>query len=106
MPVTNTEIEERDAKRDLAAELLQSVREMTAGEGTALGQFAVPEAAEARHRTGLSQARFAQLLGVSKRTLQGWEQGRRKPTGAASTLLKVAKAHPEVLRELDTPTAA
>jgi putative transcriptional regulator len=49
---------------------------------------------------GLSQADFAGLLGVSKRTLQEWEQGRREPTGAAKALLRVAFAHPEVLLEL------
>jgi putative transcriptional regulator len=49
---------------------------------------------------GLSQVRFAALLGVSPRTLQDWEQGRRQPTGAAKTLLRVAERHPEVLREL------
>jgi transcriptional regulator with XRE-family HTH domain len=42
----------------------------------------------------------AALLGVSPRTLQDWEQGRREPTGAAKTLLRVAERHPEVLREL------
>lgn len=44
----------------------------------------------------------ATLLGVSARTLQDWEQGRRSPTGAAKTLLKVAVTHPEVLREIGT----
>jgi putative transcriptional regulator len=60
----------------------------------------VPEAAEARALVGLSQQDFALLLGVSARTLQDWEQGRRAPTGAAKTLLRVAVSHPEVLREL------
>jgi putative transcriptional regulator len=48
----------------------------------------------------LSQSRFAALLGISVRTLQEWEQGRRSPTGAAKTLLRVAETHPEILREL------
>ncbi|MEO8545393.1 MAG: helix-turn-helix domain-containing protein [Burkholderiaceae bacterium] len=60
----------------------------------------VPPAIEARERTGLSQSQFAALLGVSIRTLQGLEQGRREPTGAAKTLLRVAVKHPEVLREM------
>ena len=55
---------------------------------------------EARLRTGLSQASFAVLMGVSVRTLQDWEQGRREPSGAAKTLIKVATRHPEVLQEL------
>jgi putative transcriptional regulator len=40
------------------------------------------------------------VLGVSKRTLEQWEQGRRKPSGAAQTLLKIAERHPEVLRDV------
>ena len=54
----------------------------------------------ARAATGLSQAAFAKLLGVSTRTLQEWEQGRKAPSGAAATLLRVAACHPEVLKEL------
>jgi putative transcriptional regulator len=54
----------------------------------------------ARAATGLSQSAFAKLLGVSVRTLQEWEQGRKVPSGAAATLLKVASRHPEVLQEL------
>jgi putative transcriptional regulator len=55
---------------------------------------------ETRLRSGLSQASFAALMGVSVRTLQDWEQGRREPSGAAKTLLKVAWLHPDILREL------
>lgn len=54
----------------------------------------------ARAATGLSQAAFAKLLGVSVRTLQEWEQGRRAPSGAAATLLKIAARHPAALLEL------
>jgi len=58
------------------------------------------QVATARAATGLSQAPFARLLGVSIRTLQEWEQGRKIPSGAAATLLKVATRHPEILQEL------
>ena len=51
-------------------------------------------------QSGLSQSLFAKLLGVSVRTLQEWEQGRRHPSGAAKTLLAIAMRHPEVLQEL------
>jgi len=83
--------------RDMAAELEQSVREMLSGQGTAV---TVSPVAAVRVQSGLSQSAFAQLLGVSLRTLQEWEQGRRTPSGAAQTLLKIALKHPEILREL------
>lgn len=50
-------------------------------------------------KSGLSQSEFAKLLGVSVRTLQDWEQGRREPSGAAQTLIAIAERRPEVLRE-------
>ena len=56
--------------------------------------------AEARAKTGLSQEKFAALLGISPRTLRDWEHGRRTPSGAAKTLLRIAATHPDVLREL------
>lgn len=52
---------------------------------------------EARIKTGLSQSQFAALLGVAVRTLQGWEQGRKQPSGAARTLLAIATTNPEAL---------
>ncbi len=85
---------------ELGQKLLESVRQMKRGEAARVTHVEVSEAVEARNRVGLSQNDFANLLGVSKRTLQDWEQGRREPTGAARTLLKVAVRHPEVLREL------
>ena len=55
--------------------------------------------AQTRSKLQLSQSKFAQLLGISIRTLHNWEQGRRKPTGAARVLLRVAARHPEVMLE-------
>lgn len=81
---------------ELGAKLLASVQQMRAGAGT----VAYSQVAVARTHAGLTQAQFAHLLGVSVRTLQDWEQGRRKPSGAALTLLAVAQRHPQVLREL------
>jgi len=81
-------------------DLLESVRQMKRGDAARVTQVQIPAAAQARAQVGLSQQDFANLLGVSARTLQDWEQGRRKPNGAAKTLLRVAVAHPEVLREL------
>ena len=54
----------------------------------------VTQATAARLKLGLSQADFAAMLGVSVRTLQDWEQGRREPSGAAKALLKVTVAAP------------
>lgn len=81
-------------------DLLESVRQMKRGQAARVSNVKIPAAAEARARTGLSQQEFAALLGVSARTLQDWEQGRREPTGAAKTLLRVAVSHPEVLLAL------
>jgi putative transcriptional regulator len=92
-PLTDSEITAYEAKRDLAAKLLQSIREMKAGKTEVVLSLAV----EARQRTGLSQSRFAALLGVSVRTLQGWEQGRKQPSGAARTLLTIARTNPKAL---------
>ena len=57
------------------------------------------QALKAREALGLSQSEFAKLLGVSKATLQNWEQGRRKPTGAARVLLLVAARSPKTVLE-------
>jgi putative transcriptional regulator len=57
----------------------------------------VPDVGKIREKTGLSQARFAELLGVSVRTLQDWELGRRAPSGAARTLLLIADRDPKAL---------
>ena len=81
-------------------DLLESVRQMKRGEAARITKIKLPQAAEARHRMGISQKDFASLLGVSIRTLQDWEQGRREPTGAARTLIRVAEQHPRVLKKL------
>ncbi len=102
-PLSDAELEAYEAQRDLGAELLQSIQEMKAGKG----RVVYSEAIEARQKTGLSQAQFAALLGVSVRTLQGWEQGRKQPSGAARTLLAIAKSNPAaVLAVISTPNNA
>ena len=120
-------LEKWEATRDLNAELLESIRELkaqkwarktefipqpdgslrrliTQRDGTVEKDEVVPAEALAavaeRASTDLSQAEFAKLLGVSKRTLQEWEQGRKQPTGAARSLLKIALKHPNILREM------
>lgn len=59
-----------------------------------------PNARAVREQLGLSRSQFAALIGVSERTVEGWEQGRRQPSGPALTLLRVAARHPESV--LDT----
>jgi putative transcriptional regulator len=125
--LSEKELAEWENKRDLNAELLQALHDMKRGEWARKTEFTpqpdgsirrvilrrdgtiekdeiIPaekaQVAAARAATGLSQVPFARLLGVSVRTLQEWEQGRKMPSGAAATLLKVATRHPEVLQEL------
>ena len=92
-PLNHNELAAFQAKRDLAAELLQSTREMKSGKTHVVRSPAM----EAREKTGLSPSQFATLLGVSVRTLQGWEQRRKQPGGAARTLLSIARTNPEAL---------
>ena len=87
--------------RQFGDDLLQSIREMKNRQFARATQVNVSEVTKARIDAGFSQDSFAKLMGVSVRTLQEWEQGRRNPSGAAQTLLKIAGRHPEVLRELN-----
>lgn len=117
----------RDAKRDIGAELLQSVRELKAGrwgrkttietlpDGTVRRRIELPGGKvekdevltgarwallSARSHSGLSQADFAAALGVSKRTLENWEQGRAEPTGPAKVLLNLVAKYPDTVKRL------
>ncbi len=81
-------------------ELLRSVEEMdaiVAGKKKPARKFEFPdpEVKAIREKVGLSQAKFAMLIGVSKRTLENWEQGRRHPTGPAKALLRILDADPK-----------
>lgn len=98
--MTSRALRARDAKRDIGAELLASVREMKAGKAGHVHRVPVSAITAARTRSGLSQQQFADLLGVSPRTVQEWEQGRRQPSGAAKSLLAIAARRPDVLREV------
>lgn len=86
--------------KEMFNELLESVQEMdeiVKGQKTASRSFDYPEpeVKSIRDRLGVSQEKFAIILGVSKRTVENWEQGRRHPTGAARSLLKIVEADPE-----------
>jgi len=85
-------------EREIGTEILRGLREIKRGDYGRV--ITVPSISGIRERTGLSQVRFAQLLGVSVRTLQDWEKGRRAPSGAARTLLMVAAKNPRALLEV------
>jgi putative transcriptional regulator len=124
---TEAQLQARDAKRDIGAELIEAVKELrthkaartTTFEALADGSMrrtvtlasGTVQSTEvltglqwrllnARSQAGLSQAEFARATGVSVRTLQEWEQGRKVPSGAAQSLLKLVSRHPELLAEL------
>jgi len=116
----------RAPKRDLNAELQSMLADAKAGtwarkteftkrtdggwrrrvvraDGTVEKDEVIPAGASAqvaRAGTGLSQAQFARLIGVSLRTLQEWEQGRKRPSGPASALLRIVASNPEVVGAL------
>jgi putative transcriptional regulator len=119
----------RDAKRDIGAELLKSARDLKAGrwgrkttietlpDGSVRRRIELPNGKvqrdevltgarwallSARSHAGLSQADFAMALGVSKRTLENWEQGRAEPTGPAKVLLNLVARYPDTVKRLAT----
>lgn len=125
--MTEKALRARDAKRDIGAELLQSVRDLKAGRwGRKTTIETLPDGSvrrrielqngkierdevltgarwallSARSRSGLSQADFAAALGVSKRTLENWEQGRAEPTGPAKVLLNLVAMYPDTVKRL------
>jgi putative transcriptional regulator len=88
-------------ERNIGDEIVQGLRELNRGEHGRV--TIVPSVATIREKTGLTQGHFAKLLGVSVRTLQDWEQGRRAPSGAARTLLLIAAKNPQALLEVAKP---
>jgi putative transcriptional regulator len=89
-----------EAQRDIWQEVLAGAREIKSKRGSRAEVEPRSLVLRARLKSGLTQARFAALLGVSARTLEQWEQGRREPSGAAKTLIRVAELHPEILRNI------
>ncbi len=93
------------SKRNIGQEILDGVREIKQHKKNNLNL--VTRTLEApsppkviREKLRLSQSAFASLMGVSTRTVQDWEQGRRIPQGPAMSLLRVAEQHPEVFTDL------
>jgi putative transcriptional regulator len=93
-------LKDYEAGRNIWQEVTDGIREIKSGGGRRISVEPKTDAAKARLRAGMSQVQFAKLLGVSKRTLEQWEQGRRQPSGAAKSLIRIAEIHPEVLKEI------
>lgn len=93
------------SKRNIGLEILEGIQEIKAykvGEiDLKTRELTEPSPAKKiREQLKLSQAAFAGLMGVSLRTIQDWEQGRREPSGPAKSLLRIAEQHPEVFTQL------
>ncbi len=93
------------AKRDIGLEILEGLREIKSFKAGKVNlrtrELTEPSAPQAiRQQLDLSQMAFAGLMGVSLRTVQDWEQGRRTPSGPAKSLLRIAEQHPKVFMEL------
>lgn len=88
-------------ERNISDELIEAAKEIKAHkEGRLHPKIVRNDIITARHNLDLSQSQFAMLLGVSKRTLEQWEQERREPSQAAQRLIQIAIQRPEVLIEL------
>ena len=98
--MTEKQLAKWEKGRNVGREIVEGLRAIKAGRvGRRYTADSFP-IVRAREKSGLSQSQFAGLLGVSVRTLQDWEQGRREPSAAAKTLIKVAEIHPGVLRKI------
>ncbi len=98
--LTGRGLAQLEAQREIRQEVLDGVREIKGGQGKRTRVEPRSIIVRARTAAGLTQAQFATLLGVSRRTLEQWEQGRREPSGAARTLIRLALLHPEALRDV------
>lgn len=92
-------------RKELFDELLKSVKQGGAimkrtMKPSRTFTYAESEVKKIRDQYGLSQDKFAILMGISTATLRNWEQGRRKPEGPARVLLQVAAKHPDALLDL------
>lgn len=92
--------------RNIGLEILEGIQEIKSFKRGEIESLVVRElkepapAQEIRAQLALSQAGFAALMGVSVRTVQDWEQGRRRPSGPARSLLRIAEQHPEAFLSL------
>jgi putative transcriptional regulator len=92
-------------KRDIGLEILQGINEIKQfrynKKQLKTRVFTEPSSvAEIRAKLNISQFDFANLIGVSAKTIRDWEQGRRNPTGAAKSLLRIAEQEPQVFTRI------
>ena len=88
----NTDFERLCESIQQAGEIRKGVRKPSR-----VFHYAQPDVKAIRERLGLTQSSFAALMGVSSRTLQNWEQGRREPEGPAKALLRVVEREPQAV---------
>ncbi|MBW8308631.1 MAG: type II toxin-antitoxin system MqsA family antitoxin [Candidatus Paracaedibacteraceae bacterium] len=86
--------------RNIGQEILEALKEIKNGKGVIRKIDACEDVSRIRQELNLSQSAFSSLMGISVRTLQEWEQGRRYPTGPALSLLRIAHKHPEAFVDL------
>lgn len=87
-------------KRDIGKEILEGIQSIKKDESKKYVLSLPSDIINIRKKLHLSQSSFASLMGISKRTLEDWEQGRRNPSGSACSLLRIAQKHPEVFKEI------
>ena len=99
-PLTDKELHKLEETRDPRAEAIAGLKDYKRGRIGRTTKVKISPVVEARLKSGLWQSRFADLPGVSMRTLQDWEQGRREPSCAAKPLIRIAEARPDVLKKM------
>ena len=97
--MTDKELEAFEATRDIEAEILQGIDDMLADNAAKRTVITETSVLLARRQSELTQDQFAKILGISKRTLESWEQGKRRPSGAAQSLIKLFILDPQLVRE-------
>ena len=97
--MTEKELEAFEATRDIEAEILQGIDDMLANNAAKRTVVTETDVALARRKAQLTQEQFAKLLGVSRRTLESWEQGARRPSGAATSLIQLFIVEPQFVKK-------
>lgn len=96
--MTDEELDAFEATRDIGAEILEGIDHMLANNAAKRSVPVQTDVVLARKKTGLTQLEFARMLDISRRTLEAWEQGKRNPSGAAKTLIKLCIQNPQAIK--------